>query len=202
MNLDKMRPGNRRAYETILERLQRGELYTSIIKPTRYGKRDLIIVAAYQDQQLGLISGALVFSPSVQATLQFCSQAKMIETIGRYELPPRDILDGIRQLTSFNEYQPFSNREFLLAANMQLCLRTNLGDILELLDAEQHRTGKPMAIFIDECHFVGEQHRWGAFFPAVSATRSPLILLTATAIRGDADVIPGFKTNTLKTQEE
>ena len=165
---DRTATGNRKALDVILDRLRRGELYTTIVKPTRYGKRDLIILAAYQARELGLISGALVFTPAAQATVQFSATRKLLETIRRYDLPPHAFLEGIRQLKSFDEYQPFSNKEFLLAVNMQLCLRTNIKDILTLIAAEQRRTSLPLAIFIDECHFLGEHQRWGEFFRHVS----------------------------------
>lgn len=202
MNLAEMRPGNLRAFRVILERLRRGEPTTSIVKPTRYGKRDLIITSCFQAVEDDIVSGGIVFSPAAQATLQFSKQKKLLETIARYEMPAADVLSGIRQLSSFSEYQPFANGEFLLAANIQLCLRTNIEDCLELIDAERRRTGKPLVIYIDECQFVAEKKRWGDFFRRMLNTGTMLVLLTATPYREDADAMPGFRSIQIKADDE
>lgn len=202
MNIAEMRPGNKRAFDVILKRLRELKTTTSIVKPTRYGKRDLIITTCFQAVEDGLVSGGLVFSPAAQATRQFTKEKKLLETIVRYDLPIQDVLGGVRQLSSFNEYQPFSNGEFLLAANVQLCLQTNINDCLELIDAERHRTGKALAIFIDECQFIAEKKRWGDFFRQVEHAGALLVLLTATPYREDADAMPGFRSTQINEGDE
>ena len=202
MNLAAMRPGNRRAFDVILKRLRESKTTTSIVKPTRYGKRDLIITTCFQAVEDGIVSGGLVFSPAAQATRQFTKEKKLLETIVRYDLPIQDVLNGVRQLSSFNEYQPFSNGEFLLAANVQLCLRTNIDDCLELIGAERLRTSKPLVIFIDECQFVAEKKRWGDFFRRVEQAGALLVLLTATPYREDADAMPGFRATQINEDDE
>jgi hypothetical protein len=202
MNLKEMRPGNRRAFDLILERLRDSKPTTSIVKPTRYGKRDLIITSCFQAVEDNIVSGGIVFSPASQATRQFFKEKKLGQTITRYEMPFRDVMGGIRQLSSFSEYQPFSNGEFLLAANIQLCLRTNIEDCIVLIDAERYRTGKPLVVFIDECQFVSEKKRWGEFFMRVQRAGVLLVLLTATAYREDADAIPGFRYTQIKENDE
>lgn len=202
MKQSAMRPGNLRAFNLILDRLRKREPTTSVVKPTRYGKRDLIITTCLQAVLDSIVSGGLVFSPASQATRQFFKQSKLLETIRRYDLPAQDVLNGVRQLESFSEYQPFSNGEFLLAANIQLCLRTNIDDCIELIDAEQRRTGKPLVIFIDECQFLAEKKRWGDFFRRMQATGALLVLLTATPYREDADVIPGFRSTEISSKDE
>lgn len=202
MNLSEMRPGNRRAFDLILQRLRNGEPTTSIVKPTRYGKRDLIITSCWQAVEDGLVSGGIVFSPASQATRQFFKDKKLGQTITRYEMPFRDVMGGVRQLSSFSEYQPFSNGEFLLAANIQLCLRTNIDDCIELIEAERYRTKKPLVIFIDECQFLSEQKRWGDFFRRMQKAGALLVLLTATPYREDADAIPGFRYTQIRQDDE
>lgn len=202
MNLSEMRPGNRQAFDLILKRLRNGEPTTSIVKPTRYGKRDLIITSCWQAVEDNIISGGIVFSPASQATRQFFKEKKLLETIARYEMRAEEILGGVRQLTSFSEYQPFSNSEFLLAANIQLCLRTNIEDCIELIGAERYRTGKPLVVFIDECQFVADRKRWGDFFRRMQNAGVLLVLLTATPFREDADAIPGFRYSQIREDDE
>jgi hypothetical protein len=202
MKLGNMRPGNKRAFDVILKRLRAGEPTTSIVKPTRYGKRDLIITSCLQAVEDSIVSGGLVFSPASQATRQFFKESKLKETIRRYEMSGEDILNGIRQLKSFNEYQPFSNGEFLLAVNQQLCLRTNIDDCLELIDAEHHRTGQPMVFYIDECQMIAEKKRWADFFRRVQDKGVLLVLLTATPYREDADAISGFRSTVVDTNDQ
>jgi hypothetical protein len=197
-----MRPGNRRAFDLILQRLRNGEPTTSIVKPTRYGKRDLIITSCWQAVEDGIVSGGIVFSPASQATRQFFKEKKLGQTITRYEMPFREVMGGIRQLSSFSEYQPFSNGEFLLAANIQLCLRTNIEDCIELIEAERYRTGKPLAVFIDECQFLADKKRWGDFFRRMQKAGALLVLLTATPYREDADAIPGFRYTQIREDDE
>ena len=202
MRLEAMRPGNRRAFDVILKRLREGEPTTSIVKPTRYGKRDLIITSCWQAVEDGIVSGGLVFSPAAQATRQFFKERKLLETIHRYDLPAIDVLQGVGQLKSFNDYQPFSDGVFLLAANIQLCLRTNIEDCCDLIRSERHRTGKPLVIFIDECQFVAEQQQWGKFFREVLNAGALLVLVTATPYRIDADAMPGFHVTTVDPTDE
>jgi hypothetical protein len=185
----------------ILDRLAARESHTAIVKPTRYGKRDLIILAAYEAEQNKLLSGSMVLTPALHVTENFTDSIKLGETIQRYRLPPVT-MNRVRRLRGFSEHQPFANGEFLLATTMQLCVWTPVKDIIDLFDARAQAIGQPMAIFIDECHFIAHRQRWGQILAQISMVGVPLILLTATPSRADGDVILGFRWHTEREMTE
>jgi len=201
MNYEKLRPGQLGSLDVIFERLQAGETHTAIVLATRYGKSDLIRLAAYLGNQRRLIGGAIAFSPAENLSEQLIRPQNIKAMADRYGLDLGQLLKRIRRLRTFGEIRPFSNGEYLLAANTQLALQTKAADFCELIDSERERTGLPIAIFIDECQVVSEQKKWGEFFNAATNVGGLLVLMTATAIRDDGACIPGFEYETLGKEE-
>lgn len=200
MRLDKFRPGQLRAFDVCMTRLARAETHTTIVLPTRYGKSDLMRCVAYAATSDRVISGAIGLSPFQLLTEQLVNKDRVTAMVLRYGLD-YERAQNIRQLKSFTEIDPFSNHEYFLAANMQLGMRDNTSTFRALADHEHHKTSLPMALFIDECHFIGQHKRWGEFLSVAVDAGCLLVLLTATPIRDDGDQIPGFERETLSRTE-
>src|SRR5262249_4391078 len=64
-NRDALRPGQRDALEAIVARYRAEIPYTAIVLPTRYGKSDVMRVAAWALWQDGSMPCALALSPNV-----------------------------------------------------------------------------------------------------------------------------------------
>jgi hypothetical protein len=203
VNLERFRIGQRLAYDVCLTRFASRESYTTIVVPTRYGKSDLMRCIAYTATADRIISGAIAFTPFQTLTTQLVAKKKVLEMALRYGLEDDSRVTNVRQLISFSEHQPFSNGEYLLAANMQLAMRDNISLFRDLVDHQRYETGLPLALFFDECQFISEQKRWGEFVHIAADMGCVLALMTATAIRDDGDEIPGFYRERLaRTDEE
>jgi superfamily II DNA or RNA helicase len=198
MNLEKFRPGQLKAFQTILQRITNGERYTSCVLPMRYGKSDLIRTAAIQAKAENLISGTIVFSPSDPLVEQMVDHENLDEMRKRYSLDPSLVLERIgsddvwrfRQMRTAFPYRPFDEGEILLSATIQLATR-HPDAMVELAKYMLHTTGKPLLGIIDEAHETSDEQARGEF---VRKTAPYLywLLLTATAIRTDGQIIPGF----------
>jgi hypothetical protein len=158
--------------------------------------------AAYIGTADRIISGAIAFTPFQTLTKQLVATKKVLEMALRYGLEEDERVLHLRQLRSFGEHDPFSNGEYLLAANMQLAMRDNIELFRALVDHERHRTGLSLALFFDECQFIAERKRWGEFLAVAADLGCLLVLLTATPIREDGDLIPGFEREVLNHTDE
>jgi superfamily II DNA or RNA helicase len=198
---ERLRPGQLSALDVCIDRLAEGESHTAIVLPTRYGKSDLMRLIAHEATAQHFISGAIAFSPYESLTKQLVKVDKVQEMVMRYGLDFGRAFK-IRQLRSFNELKPFSNGEYLLAANIQLAYQENIGSFLQLADYEKRITNLPLALMIDECQFVSEQKKWGEFLAEAVKVGCLLILMTATPIREDGETIPGFDVEILNSEDE
>lgn len=63
-NDGKLRPGQRVALGVIQQRVERGEKATAIVLPCRYGKSDVIRLAALKMWDEGIASGSIALSPN------------------------------------------------------------------------------------------------------------------------------------------
>jgi hypothetical protein len=104
-NRDRLRDGQKKALDKIFQRVEARERYTAIIIPTRYGKSDLMRVAAIQLYKHGLIGVAVALSPFTQLNEQLDRHDHWIESIERYDLPRTSahrILEGREEDYSAN----------------------------------------------------------------------------------------------------
>jgi superfamily II DNA or RNA helicase len=191
MDLDGFRPGQREAYDTILRRFEEGAQYTSIVLPTRYGKSDLIRLAALIAQTNGTICQSFVLSPGATLRQQIVHSNQIRGMIRRYNLDV-DAASFCREISKA-EYNPGCNGEYLLSATIQLAQR-NLDWWAHLLDNRKVMTqGLPCAVFIDEGHCLSNRNEWGKVAECAVGAGAFVVLLTATPVREDGQLIPGFR---------
>lgn len=197
------RLGQLRAGETIWKCLLSGRLLIAIVLPTRYGKSDVMRIISALLVEQGIIGGAIALSPNLLLRKQLVSKKKIRKMVDMYHLP-EDWKRKYRQVYNIFEDNLFGNGEYLLSGTMQGVSYHNAtsNNIDGLLEAANHllaKTGKPLLVFIDECHNVSEAQYWGDLVRVLSENNIPVVLMTATAIRQDKEMIPGFASETLET---
>lgn len=194
MEIERFRSGQLSAFKVCINRLRDGEQTTSIVLPTRYGKSDLMRCVAIEAQRLGIIAGSIVLSPGTVLRDQIVKADKISDMAKRYRIDTRDALKVRKMLTPFE--QPFPNGEYLISSTFELATR-RIDQFALMANSVRHITGKPILCFVDECHEASEQKRRGEFVSALLNEGAQFILVTATPIRADKEIIPGFRVRVL-----
>jgi hypothetical protein len=180
------------AVELIALRYERGELYTSVMMPPRYGKSSVIRLSALELRAKNAL-------PSVMIA------------------PWRDNVDQIREHDSINDmYQrygiesgvPFvSHRAYYMQTNtwwktdsgiIPTLITCTIGKVQDKSSQQQfldgvadmyQRFGMRVPVFVDEAHLVKTAQEWGKFIGRISDSGGYIIPLTGTPVPG----IPGFQ---------
>jgi superfamily II DNA or RNA helicase len=203
IDLEKMRSGQRRAVLAITRRVTDGETHTSIVLPTRYGKSDVIRIAALQLYADEIISGAIVLSPGGDLRNQIVRQSKVKEMCERYSIPVA-IGKKVHEWRHA-ENDPFANDRYLISTTIQYANR-NTDDIANLINSRFYMTGLPTLVFVDETHMVSSKNKWGKSISRFitddngNDNGGRVVLLTATADRADGVSIPGFRYTVIDTE--
>jgi superfamily II DNA or RNA helicase len=198
IDLSSMRPGQRRATQTIIERIAAGESHTSIVLPTRYGKSDVIRLAALQLSLDQLCCGAIVMSPGGDLRNQIVRKTKIQEMCARYGIA-MGLAKNVHEWKK-NEINPFANNPYLLSVTIHYA-NFNRKDIASLINSRHYTTGLPVVVFVDETHMVSSKNEWGKTLSEFVANGAVAVLLTATADRADGCEIPGFKYEVIDTED-
>lgn len=199
------RPGQKAALDTIIARFARGESYTAIVLPTRYGKSDVIRIATLVAVEQRLIACSLVMSPTGFLVKQLLKADKWDKCLARFDAgwlkengyaplsfrPKYSRLDRVK-------VNPNANGEHLLSATVQLIDR-NTDIFCEWIESVRHQTGLPVAVFMDESHTGSDANQWGKTLKQLAAAGALIVLLTATAERADGETIPGFHFDEITT---
>jgi hypothetical protein len=197
-DLTKLRPGQRAAHKVIVGRVMAGEQMTSVVLPTRYGKSDLMRLTSLVLQDSGAIAGSVALTPALFLRNQLCRKEDVHAMTTRYGVPySRARLLGWCEPLSL---QWFANNEYLIAMTMQSAT-LNRGVVREVIDSIKHTTGKPILFYIDECHQTSNKKARGDLVQTIAGCGCPVVLLTATAIRADGEIIPGFAVDTLDEKD-
>lgn len=196
INLDNMRPGQKRAVLTITKRVAAGETHTSIVLPTRYGKSDVIRISALQMFADNTACGSIVLSPGGDLRNQIVRQTKIKDMCTRYGIPV-GLAKRVHEWRHA-ENTPFANGVYLLSTTIQYANR-NVDDVAQLINSRFYDTGLPVVVFVDETHMLSNKNKWGKSIAKFikdnegNDNGARIVLLTATADRADGVEIPGFK---------
>lgn len=191
----KMRPGQRDAVAVIQQRIILRERFTAVVLPTRYGKSDVCRVASLRLIHGGLVSAALVMSPNVILRDQMGDTRRFATAFTRYGIPDVPALMKIRTLkTPVARFH--ANGEVFFSATMQLVNQNtdeNRQDVFcSWVRAITRERGTPPVIFVDEAHTGSEDNSWGQTTKKLADAGAYVVLLTATPVRSDGQIIPGF----------
>ena len=88
VDLSEFRVHQRRAYDTIVDRIRDGEKTTGIVLPPRYGKSDVMRMSAARLIADAHISRAFFIKPNVVLTAQLVNNRKVQDMATRYRLGP------------------------------------------------------------------------------------------------------------------
>lgn len=184
------RVGQRNAYLTIIDRVRRGERYTAVVLPTRYGKTDVMRVVGLRLLRDGLVSQFMIMAPDKILRDQSTREDKVAECLRRY---------GISAFPGGLPVYPVENRPSLnklrlapfLAITTQMA-NQHLSTLVQWVDHTINRTGVPPVVFVDEAHTNSNENRWGDTMGRLGDAGAFIVLMTATPYRSDNNPIPGF----------
>lgn len=193
-DFSKARPAQVVAYETVFHLVSAGKRFVSVVLPPSYGKSHVIRLLAYGLKEAGIVTCSLVFSPNMALREQIVARKNVNATCDLFGIERgRYWVDTIKERRE--EINP--DGAVLLSATMQW-LVMNIDDLSNEIRRTVDRTGKPVLVFIDECHTGSEDNRWGDCVVQLEASGAQIALFTATPERADGKRIPGFQFKVMK----
>jgi hypothetical protein len=180
------------AVETIGDRYEAGETYTSINMPPRYGKSAVIRLAALELQTLTGMP-VIMTAPWIDNVDQIKEKAKIIATFKAYGIAESVPFSAHRvsALATHEWWKQSTGAPTFLTCTMGLINnKANQQQFIDGLNDLRQRTGYRPIVLIDECHLIKELQVWGDFVRRmVEEVDAFIVLLTGTAVPG----IPGFE---------
>ena len=192
INTAKLREGQRGAFNQIVDRCWRGERYTAIVLPTRYGKTDVARVSTLHMWKEGIVSGALIVEPNTGLVSQSLDDVKMRACYDRYgiNLPQEPRTYSIESPPRLRRL----NNALFSAITTSMASR-HLGTLEQWIDTAKREQGRgaPPVIFMDEAHTGSDENTWGRITTTLAEAGAFVVVMTATPYRSDGRPIPGFK---------
>ena len=191
------RPGQRRAFNILCERVRQGARTTGIVLPPGYGKSDVIRLAGLRLQAEGITSQSLILTPSAGLSAQMLEIDELTVMSGRYSLPygrwDRDLFNVHVVRNGKDFYNSSTLRGATLAALTVQMAHLNQAAFVDYVKLETRRSGRPPLVVLDEAHMTSDENEWGGVVQAVLGdTDAHVALFTATPERTDKEKIPGF----------
>jgi hypothetical protein len=186
-----MRPGQLAAFMVTVQRIRSGELATSDVLPTRYGKSDTQRLVQMQLHAEGAVCGTVQLTPSLYLVRQFCSDSEVLEMAKRYGICP-SLAVKIRHGQPDDEW--FANNEYCVAMTVQMAtVKNNPAILVENAQEWADKTGLPVHLSIDECDETVLGKSRGNLVERWMKAGFPFSMWTALAVREDGERVPGFK---------
>lgn len=194
-----MRPGQLAAFMVTVQRIRSGELATSDVLPTRYGKSDTQRLVQMQLHAEATVCGTVQLTPSLYLVRQFCSDAEVLEMAKRYGICP-SLAVKIRQAQPDDEW--FANNEYCVAMTMQMAtIKNNPSILVENAQQWADKTGLPVHLSIDECDETVLGRSRGNLVERWMKAGFPFSMWTALAVREDGERVPGFDYEEIASEE-
>jgi hypothetical protein len=194
-----MRPGQLAAFMVTVQRIRSGELATSDVLPTRYGKSDTQRLVQMQLHAERTVCGTVQLTPSLYLVRQFCSDAEVLEMAKRYGICP-SLAVKIRQAQPDDEW--FVNNEYCVAMTMQMAtIKHNPAILVENAQQWADKTGLPVHMSIDECDETVFGRSRGNLVERWMKAGFPFSMWTALAVREDGERVPGFDYEEIGSQD-
>lgn len=188
MRFNKARPGQGGAINTIIDRLMDGQMSTSIILPTGYGKSDVIRACAIHLRQTKAVCCSLIIVPNDYLRGQIVKSDDVLTTAIRFGLPADFKYRAINTLGV--DYA--ANGESFLSTTIQL-IQNHTRHFADWIESMVYRTDLPVAVFVDEVHTHTTMNEWGQTIAALQKAGAYIVVLTATPYREDGAQIVGFR---------
>ena len=194
-----MRPGQLAAFMVTVQRIRSGELATSDVLPTRYGKSDTQRLVQMQLHAEATVCGTVQLTPSLYLVRQFCSDSEVLEMAKRYGICP-SLAVKIRQAQPDDEW--FANNEYCVAMTMQMAtVKNNPAILVENAQQWAEKTGLPVHLSIDECDETVLGRSRGNLVERWMKAGFPFSMWTALAVREDGERVPGFDYEEIASEE-
>ena len=191
INTSAMRPGQRQAVDTIVDRIRHKHSHTAVVLPTRYGKTDVMRVSGLFLLRDRMVSQALMVEPNQVLRDQAVRKDKCEEALARYGIK----FPGGLPVYSVNRRPtlPFPPQSAVFTAVTTQMLNFHKDFFADWVEHEIHEKGVPPVIYIDEAHTGSETNQWGDSVQVLANAGAYVVLLTATPYRADNKRIPGFE---------
>ena len=192
-NFDKsvMYPGQLAAFMVTVQRIRSGEIATSCVLPTRYGKSDTQRLVQMQLHAEGTVCGTVQLTPGLPLVRQFCSDSEVLEMAKRYGICPSSAVK-IRNAQPDDDW--FTNNEYCVVMTAQMATaKNNSGILVENAQQWAETTGLPVHLCIDECDETVVGRSRGNLVEKWIKAGFPFSMWTALAVREDAERVPGFE---------
>ncbi len=192
INEIELRRGQLSAINEIIGRRRRGEAFTSIVVPTRYGKSDIARLSALQMIQDGLVSNALVVVPARNLVEQMLDEVKLRASAERYGFPSEAFLP-VQTVERVLRIRRLRNAKITSITTQMANL--HLKELLQWVDMTlgPEGPGLPPVVYMDEAHLASDSNTWGRIGPTLAEAGAYLVVMTATPYRSDGRPIPFFK---------
>lgn len=198
-----LRRGHKAGCLAACERFSRGERFTSVILPTRYGKSHLA--------RFVTLSGVFGIETPSGTIPAYASSAIFLTHRGFLS---RQIIDPVKW-KDFSRLFQIQNMPTITACEISrsparpqnICengevfavctipMLSNNIDVFTDWVSLRCRTSRPPIIFADEAQFFGDgdDKKWGPALLALAQAGAFIMPMTATPMRADGSVIPGFE---------
>lgn len=194
-----MRPGQLAAFMVTVQRIRSGELATSDVLPTRYGKSDTQRLVQMQLHAEATVCGTVQLTPSLYLVRQYCSDSEVLEMAKRYGICP-SLAVKIRHAQPDDEW--FANNEYCIAMTMQMAtIKNNPAILVENAQQWAEKTGLPVHLSIDECDETVLGRSRGNLVERWIKAGFPFSMWTALAVREDGERVPGFDYEEIASEE-
>ena len=198
-----LRRGHKEGCLVACERFSRGEKFTSVILPTRYGKshlaRFITLAAAFGiETPTGVVqpfaSGALFLTHRGFLSRQIIEGEKWRQFAKLFQIQNMPTVTACEIKNSPARPQNICENGEIFAVTTIPMLSNNI-DVFTDWVLTKSRLGRPPIIFADEAQFFGDgdDKKWGPALIELAQAGAFIMPMTATPMRADGNTIPGFK---------
>jgi superfamily II DNA or RNA helicase len=198
-----LRRGHKEGCLVACERFSRGEKFTSVILPTRYGKSHLarfITLAGVFGIKTptGVVkpfaSGALFLTHRGFLSRQIIEGDKWRQFAKIFQIQNMPTVTACEIKSSPARPQNICENGEVFAVSTIPMLSNNIDVFIDWVQTKS-RIGRPPIIFADEAQFFGDgdDKKWGPALIELAQAGAFIMPMTATPMRADGNSIPGFK---------
>jgi hypothetical protein len=204
-------------YDSIIERISKGEKSISVIFHPRGGKSHIQRAVSLYLASLGIITCGLSINinrilrdqmgdldiKTRNAKWGTNDKTRMEEMVDLLKVT--DLPFGIRPETLTYGFErwpddPFSNGELFGSVTIQTVTQISGCNGLLAWTESRSAAGKPPLIFFDECQLLEGEQTWGRLHTALLNAGAYVVVMTGTAYRTDGKTIPGFREEVIKVE--
>jgi superfamily II DNA or RNA helicase len=198
-----LRRGHKEGCLVACERFSRGEKFTSVILPTRYGKshlaRFITLAGAFGiETPTGTVqpfaSGALFLTHRGFLSRQIIEAEKWRQFAKLFQIQNMPTVTACEINRSPARPQNICENGEVFAVSTIPMLSNNIDVFVDWVGIKA-KIGRPPIIFADEAQFFGDgdDKKWGPALIELAQAGAFIMPMTATPMRADGSTIPGFK---------